>query len=244
MGCGAETEANTLMESLIDGLDFTIPEVDFSDIDLDIPTTAINPLTNAELTSGTIDGNGTFDVIMRAMSAHLQQEFDKNRITGDQFSKAYVALAAGSLANAVQFLLSRDDQYWKSQTARAEAITAQVKLETAKVELQAKRAEALMNQAGYALTKMKLSNESMSYCVAKYNLENILPAQKALLEQQKTSYKRDAEIKAAKVWADTWITQKTIDEGLSAPSIFTNDVLDDVFGSLKENLLLDGFGHP
>jgi hypothetical protein len=35
--------------------------------------------------------------------------------------------------------------------------------------------------------------------------------QKALYDQQITSYKRDAEHKATKLFTDTWITQKTLD---------------------------------
>ncbi|ALA45527.1 virion structural protein [Achromobacter phage vB_AxyP_19-32_Axy12] len=59
--------------------------------------------------------------------------------------------------------------------------------------------------------------------------------QKQLYDQQITSYKRDAEVKAAKLFTDAWITQKTIDEGLSPPNNFANPSLDAILGTLKSN---------
>lgn len=59
--------------------------------------------------------------------------------------------------------------------------------------------------------------------------------QKDLYSQQITSYQRDSELKAAKLFTDSWITQKTIDEGLLAPSNFTNANLDIVLSKLRSN---------
>lgn len=65
-----------------------------------------------------------------------------------------------------------------------------------------------------------------------------LGKQKDLYSQQITSYKRDAELKATKLFTDSWITQKTIDEGLLAPTNFTNAELDIVLNRLRANLSL------
>lgn len=59
--------------------------------------------------------------------------------------------------------------------------------------------------------------------------------QKALYDQQITSYQRDAEVKAAKIFSDAWITQKTIDEGLTAPSALQNASLDRILTVIKTN---------
>ena len=63
-----------------------------------------------------------------------------------------------------------------------------------------------------------------------------LGKQKDLYNQQITSYQRDAELKAVKLFTDSWITQKTIDEGLLAPNNFTNAQLDVVLSKLRSNL--------
>jgi hypothetical protein len=171
------------------------------------------------------------------------------------------------MAAGVQFLLGRDQAYWTSQLAQLQAITARAQLETTKVQLAQAQLEALNAKAAYALSKMRLSSESMTYCIAKYNLSFMLPMQltlmreqvetqrsqtldtrtdgaavvgsvgkqKDLYSQQITSYQRDAEVKAAKMFTDAWITQKTIDEGLLPPTGFTNASLDDVLDVIKAN---------
>ncbi len=60
-------------------------------------------------------------------------------------------------------------------------------------------------------------------------------SQKALWAQQILSYKRDSELKAAKIYSDAWITQKTIDEGLLAPGEFNNATVDRVFTVIRTN---------
>lgn len=63
----------------------------------------------------------------------------------------------------------------------------------------------------------------------------VMGKQKLLYAQQITSYQRDAEVKAAKLFTDAWITQKTMDEGLIPPNGFTNASVDTVLTALKTN---------
>lgn len=281
MGCGAETEANTLITALTAGKDFTVPVIDLSDDLFEIPPASntgvyapVSKLTNADLTSTTIDGSGTFDVLMRGFKTHLREEFDAGRITGAEYTKSYTALVEAAMSNSVQFLLGKDASYWNAVQAQIQArlaevqvVTARIQLETAKVQLSTLRFEALNAEATYALTKMKLSSESMAYCNAKYQLEEILPVQKNLLTeqyetqrsqtlntrtdgvtvagsvgkqkdlyaQQIVSYQRDAEVKAAKIFSDAWITMKTIDEGVLPPDNFANVSLNAILAKLKLN---------
>lgn len=193
--CGAETLANELAASLTAGENFDLPEIDLNTPEFQIPVDEelILPaqIGNEQLTTRTIGGDGTFDAIMESIKTHLTEEFDKGRITGENFSKSYTALTEAALGNAVQFLLQRDQAYWQAITAQLNAraakvglVTARVQLETAKAQLQIARIEASKNKAEYALIKMKLATESATYCAAKFNLENILPVQKTLLEEQ------------------------------------------------------------
>ena len=280
MGCGVEIEANSLLTSLVAGEDFSVPVVNLDSPEFQLPglgdlATEVVRLTNQDLTSGVVGGTGTFDVIMAGVNAHLKTEYDKGRITGEQYSKVYIALTESALSNSVQFLLGRDQAYWQAVTARLQAMAAQaavvaarVQLETAKVDLQTKRFEALTQKSTFALTKMKLATESVGYCIAEYNLTTMLPAQLQLVQEQKeaqraqtmdtrsdgltpitgqigkqkdlysqqiTSYQRDSEIKAAKLYTDAWITMKTLDEALLAPTGFTNANLDVVLTAVQTN---------
>jgi len=272
MSCGAETEANALLTSLLAGEDVSLPNIDFNGDGFQIPgdiLTALkrklNPVSNSDLTTETIDGTGVFDVMMRAMRTHLQEEFKGNRITGSEYAKVYISGVQVAMGQSVQFLLQRDLTFWQAQQAQLAALTAQLTFETAKMQLATAKFEALTSKSSYGLTKMKISSESMAYCTAKYQLDNVLPQslklmieqteaqraqtsdtrtdganingllgkQKDLYNQQITSYQRDAEIKAAKLFTDAWITMKTIDEGLEPPVAFANASLNDILIKIK-----------
>lgn len=339
MSCGADTTANTLIASLTAGKDFEIPKIDFSkpefqfSYDPNSPLYGkVAPLTVEQLTTREPGGSGVFDALMDTYRIHLLEEMDKGRITGSEYTKAYIALSESAMNQAAAFLLGKDQAFWQAQSAQLQAMTARIGLETAKVQLAAVQLEALNQEANYALTKMKLATEDMDYCTSKFNLEQLLPVQlgvalaqkkgaelandvatyniattlplqtsllteqvegqdltnksadyslinllpqqlknlteqetliheqmeaqrgqtidtrsdgfpvagvmgkqKLLYTQQITSYQRDAEVKAAKIFSDAWITQKTIDEGLEPPSGFTNASLDSVLAAIKTN---------
>ena len=271
---GGDVNANQLMLSLMEGENIDIPEIDFSDPSFAIPNDlnsdlykAVTRLTNQDLTQGVVGGSGTFDALMGGFKAHLKEEFDANRISGAEYTKAFVALTEGAMSNAVQFLLGRDAAFWQAVTAQANAITARVQLETAKVQYAGVLLEALNSRANYALTKLKLATEDVTFATGEFQLGFILPQQRLLLleqtesaraqtldnrtdgavvlgvlgkqkdlyTQQITSYQRDAEVKAAKLWVDAWTVQKSIDEGLLPPNNFTNASLDPILTTIKDN---------
>lgn len=296
MGCGAEQEANDILDTLLEGEDVSLPDIDLNGPEFQLPadvitaiSTPVTRVTNEDLTQAIVGGSGTFDILMTAYQAHLENEFKKNRIIGAEYTKTYIALTEAAMSQSVTFLLQRDQAFWGAQQAQIAALTAQVQLETAKMQLANAKFDALTAKSNYGLTKMKLSTESMAYCTAKYQLEvqmpvqtlgqekqnaildfqlsDMLPTQKdmvleqiesqraqtigtrsdgtevggvlgkqiALYAQQITSYQRDAEVKAAKLWTDAWITMKTIDEGLEPPDAYTNANLDIVLGHIQEN---------
>lgn len=274
MSCSAEVEANRLLEELTKGDDFTLPDIDMSGPEWDIPGGdsspifgAISKVTNESLTTREVGGSGTFDALMESAHNHLKAEFKANRITGGEYTKAYIAMMESCMSNAVQFLLGRDQAYWAAAMAQIQAVTARVQLATSKAQFVLAKVQALSAKSEYALTKMKIATESETYCAALFNADQMLPQQlkliteqteaqraqtldtrsdgatvtgsvgkqKELYSQQITSYQRDAEVKASKLFTDAWITQKTIDEGLNPPNGFTNASIDTILTKLKSN---------
>lgn len=274
MSCSAEVEANRLLEELTKGDDFTLPDIDMSGPEWDIPGGddspifgAITKITNESLTTREVGGSGTFDALMESAHNHLKAEFKANRITGGEYTKAYIAMMESCMSNAVQFLLGRDQAYWAAAMAQIQAVTARVQLATSKAQFVLAKIQALSAKSEYALTKMKIATESETYCAALFNVNQMLPQQlkliteqtesqraqtldtrtdgavvmgsvgkqKELYSQQITSYQRDAEVKASKLFTDAWITQKTIDEGLNPPNGFTNASIDTILTKLKSN---------
>ncbi|WBF79683.1 hypothetical protein F22_0065 [Escherichia phage vB_Eco_F22] len=274
MSCSAEVEANRLLEELTKGDDFTLPDIDMSGPEWDIPGgdnspifDAITKVTNESLTTREVGGSGTFDALMESAHNHLKAEFKANRITGGEYTKAYIAMMESCMSNAVQFLLGRDQAYWAAAMAQIQAVTARVQLATSKAQYVLAKIQALSAKSEYALTKLKIATESETYCAALFNADQMLPQQlkliteqteaqraqtldtrsdgatvtgsvgkqKELYSQQITSYQRDAEVKASKLFTDAWITQKTIDEGLNPPNGFTNASIDTILTKLKSN---------
>jgi hypothetical protein len=58
----------------------------------------------------------------------------------------------------------------------------------------------------------------------------------ALHQAQIESFARDNETKLAKLMVEMWITQKTIDEGLLAPSAFDNTSMNTLMAALRDNV--------
>jgi hypothetical protein len=64
----------------------------------------------------------------------------------------------------------------------------------------------------------------------------LLGRQKDLYAQQIDSYQKDAEHKVAKMYLDSWITQKTLDDGLLPPPQLTNAQVDLVMTQARTNV--------
>ena len=191
MSNGAEVVADALMDSLLVGEVFTVPTVNLNDPAFNFPSIVGNPLynavselTNEDLTTRTVGGTGTYDAIMASQAAHLKDEFNQGRITGAEYTKAYIALAQAACGQAIQFLLGKDQAYWASVIAQGQALAAKVQLETAKVQLAIALVEMNNQRALFALNKIRLANEDAQYGITKYNLENMLPAQLGQLTTQ------------------------------------------------------------
>lgn len=309
-----ETEAQTVFDALVQDINLDLPAIDLDDpqYSLDFPPGStifepVKPLDVADLTTRVVGGSGVFDALMDAFKAHLRAEYDNNRITGADYAKAYVSLTTAAMANAVQFLLSKDQSFWQSQNAQIAAVTANVGLATSKMQFAIAEFQAQNEGAQYTLTKSKLATESVNYGIATYNINSMLPAQllqvqkqteqaayninnmlpaqllqvqkqtelatqqismtkeqteaaraqtmetrtdgsivkgsvgkqKELYSQQITSYMRSDERSAAKMFSDTWVAMKTIDEGLTAPDCFTNSSIDGVMKTIITNNNLD-----
>lgn len=197
---GSDTLANSLLTSVLDGKTFPIPSVDLSGPNFAQPGTtgplfaAITKLDNVALASGSVGGDGAFDSIMSGLDAHLKREYESGRITGSEYTKAYIALTEAALGNAVQYLLSREQTYWQAVTQQLAAQTQQIAMVNARVELETSKAkfqtiayEALTAEANYALTKIKLASEDVAFGIAKYNLDFMLPEQRTLLLRQQAN---------------------------------------------------------
>lgn len=191
---GGDVLASELMAALLTGEDVNIPTINFSGSEYSIPGDinsdaydVLVKLSDSDLTTGAINGTGAFDKLMVGVAAQLQREYDAGRITGAEYTKAYIALTGSALSSSLQYLLSRDAAYWQAVQAQAASVTARVQLATVKAENARAQIEALTAKSNYALTKLKLATEDVQYGSLKYKLDNIDPLQVTQLTLQNSS---------------------------------------------------------
>ncbi len=186
---------------------------------LTTPVVANTKLSITDLTHANVDGNGVFDVLMRAVNSHLQKEWSANRLKGTEYSTVYLGALESTMNASLQFLLARDKtnaelDILKQQlvnlkveeanaikqgvvlTNQAAQIAAQTSL-TTKQELQVV-AETLnvpkqgaLIDAQKALTDQKLLTEQDALLTA--------TAQRSVLTAQATGFANDAKQKAAEI---------------------------------------------
>ena len=245
-------DADILYKALLGDQCFCItdicpPPVDFDGKEWQIPFDENGDMFKAnkrvevsELTNE--DGTGAFDVILASLKSVLHTEYDKGRINGPEYSRTFAALIQAALGNATNLLLQRDLTYWQAQRGLYDAWTAKAQVELAKHQIALAQMQQINQQVEFANGKIKLLVGKENYTNAMANREvtvakqaEMQDTQMALYNQQIVSYQRDAEVKAARIFSDAWITMKTIDEGISPPNGFTNARIDDVLKTLRDN---------
>ena len=259
VGYQGDVLAKQLLDSLTANLDFSIPNIDINNPNFTIPPElveewlkAIPKLTLDDYTTKTVDGTGAFDVMMTSIKKHLQDEWNSGRITGAEYTNAYIQLTQAALQTSLQYLLGKDQAYWNAIQAQIGAITANINSVTAKVQLAIAQAQAHQNKAQYALTTLQLATEDAKFAVTKeqheqvraqtldtrFDGENVngsIGKQKELYTQQIDSYKKDAELKAAKVFSDAWSVQKSLDDGITPPESFQEENIEKVLKTIIQS---------
>lgn len=194
----------------------------------------------AELTSGTVDGSGVFDTLMKAAKAHLEQEFGKNRIKGAEYATVYLGSIEASLRIALEFTLQHqraglEADLISKQIEKATADIALVHEQTANAVLEGKvlvaqecklRAEYdhILAQTTKAATEnsllaQKIVTEKAQTQSIGVDDGSVIGKQKALYQAQTEGFTRDAEQKVTKILVDTWNARRMTDEGTVADGV-------------------------
>jgi len=187
----------------------------------------------ADLTQATLDGTGVFDVLMRANKAHLEAEFNKNRIKGAEYSTVYLGSLTQVMQTALQFLLTKEKTDLEAQLLQKQILLAQSQIDKAASEkLQIEAQTLLINQQKANLVdelltataqRIKLAQETLVVTAQKTQLEaqtanvaaellnipkqgTLLDAQKEVQLQQKLNLAADklrVDAQAAQITAET-----------------------------------------
>lgn len=130
-----------------------------------------------DLTHASVEGNGVFDVLMRAVNAHLQKEWSANRLKGTEYSTVYLGALESTMNASLQFLLARDKTNAELDILKQQLVNLKVE------EINAgKQGVLLTNQAAQIAAQTSLTTKQELQVVA----ETLnVPKQGALIDAQK-----------------------------------------------------------
>ena len=162
---------------------------------------ATNTLTINDITSGAIDGTGSFDIMMKTVFLHLQREFSSGRITGDMYAKAYIELMNNTVAQAIQFTVSA-----AQTSANDELIAAQIKKINKDIEMVDAQIKFIGYQGIAEQAKYKDAVDGLA-------ITGVIGKQKEVYTAQAKGFKDSTLQTIAKTMIDTWSVRRTTDEG-------------------------------
>ena len=179
-------------------------------------STWISVLDPLRVTDGTLTGNGIFDTWMRSLGAHLKREYAEQRITGDEYAKAYIALM-NNLLNAAVGFLTQDVQLAMAQEKlkyELQLLDTQVKLADKELALKDKELAIKEKQVALAEAQLKAAEAQYKDTVDGQPVGGVLGKQMKVYDAQAKGFKDNALQAAAKIMVDTWNIRRQTDEGL------------------------------
>ena len=108
-------------------------------------------LTNSDLTTACITGEGVFDVLMRSVKAHLEEEFKRGTIKGPEYSTVYLGSMNLAMQTGLSFLLQK-----QKIDLEAQLLTKQLAIADAEILIKAQH--VLIAQQELAIATAKLAN--------------------------------------------------------------------------------------
>lgn len=131
-----------------------------------------------KLTECTLEGSGVLDKLLHTARVHLQDEFQQGRITGKEYSNAYIAIYDRMVQSAIAYTLAAE---------KAPYEIAQLEAQTALTEEQRKQVE---EETRYRLPA-EIQQIQAQTALVNYQKDELIPAQTALTIQQKTNLEAD-----------------------------------------------------
>ena len=179
-------------------------------------STWVSVLDPLRVTDGTLTGNGIFDTWMRALGAHLKREYAEQRITGDEYAKAYIALM-NNLLNAAVGFLTQDAQLAMAKEKLAyelQLLDAQVNLANKELAIKDKDLALKEKQVALAEAQLKAAEAQYKDTVDGQPVGGVLGKQMKVYDAQAKGFKDNALQAATKIMVDTWNIRRQTDESL------------------------------
>ncbi len=160
----------------------------------------MSEVTLDNLTQASLTGSGTFDVLMRATKAHLDQEYNAARIRGTEYSTVYLGSLEAVMRTSLEFILQKEKLNLELQILAQQLLLAEIAVTKANVEVDILEStlvklgkETLLVEAQTAQINQEKLNKITEELILQANLLKIpkdvllVEAQTALIVQQTTN---------------------------------------------------------
>lgn len=143
--------------------------------DITIDQVVAKDLHLEDLTTIDLQGSGVWDKMLRNMRVQLNDQFEKNRITGPTYGQVYAATYESTLQAAITLLLAKERQALEIK---------QLELQNQLTQAQIDQINDQMQKTPYEIEQIKAQTENIKTETAQtqYNIDHILPLQAAGLE--------------------------------------------------------------
>ena len=198
-----------------------------------IPNSEISADYNiSELTSGELGGNGTFDIIMGAVNAHIEHQFKLGRIRGTDFANAYIQAMQMALQQASSYAIAKaklplELQQLEAQNHKIATDIAVMTKQGALYDAQALQTTKETQLKEYELTKIKpleLENARNEVKIKEQQIE-VSKADLAIKQQQlelakyQFTYQAPSEVAKTKSEADYYKYRAINEQAQTDPSV-------------------------
>lgn len=259
-GYNADKLAEILEYNLTKSANFNLPDIDLNDKDFKFPKELLDALKTPpkkiepeSFTTGSVDGTGMFDKLMKGFVAQIEYIHNKGRITPTEYAKLFGMAAQLATTSSVELLTKGAEAYWQAILAAVQANKGLLDYYSAQAALAMAKMNAYNAKAQYASTKLNLSTLDANHMNTKEQMESARAAtldtrtdgayvtgtagkQKDLYSQQIESYKANDNTNFAKLLSDGFAVIKTADEDALPPDLLTKDSLDDRFEQVVKKL--------
>jgi hypothetical protein len=147
----------------------------------------------SDITTGDTAGNGCFDVLMRSVKAHIQLEYDANRLKGTDYATVYLGAMQSAMQLAEQFILTE-----KLQEAQINKIQEEVDL------LQTQDSEVQLNGTADRLIKAQQVLNEADKRLSTDKARAVQESQRRLYERQIHGFDDNKKIKAFESQLNAW----------------------------------------
>lgn len=232
-----------------------------------IPNTA-GDINIGELTEGTLEGKGVFDVFMRTVKCHIKAEFEANRIRGTDYANVYLQAMQHAMDMASSYTLSKakmalELQLLEAQIAKVATDTVVATKQGGLIDAQSTREMANVRRINFEVAN-KLPEEieqiraniaherantdltKVNKDIATYELMNHLPKKTSLLESDLTLRAKEILLKEKQIpllEKDILLKQNQIDLGIKELNLKTKqlDIAEAEVGIKEKELEIRGY---